>query len=182
MNINEAQSDMRYAYMAGSTGILISGLIWIIAGLISFFHSNQLSIIIFFLGGMFIHPMGILLDRLFNRPGKHDKNNPLSHLTLESTLILFIGLFISYSIYHVKADWFFPIMLLIIGCRYVLFNTIYGIKLYWVLGLTLVFFGTFLILNSYSFYIGAIAGGIIEMIFGTIIFSKEINSKLNKQN
>ena len=169
MNIKDAQKDMREAYLGGSTGVFASGIIWLISGILALSVSKQTTILVFFFGGMLIHPLGILLDKILGRSGKHQKENPLGTLALESTALLFIGLFIAYSIFLTSPGYFFPIMLLTIGGRYLIFQTIYGIRLYWLLGFVLVASGGFLMMTKTAFYIGAISGGIIELVFALLI-------------
>ncbi len=41
MQFTEAQQDMDNAYFGGGPGVLVSGLIWILAGLVGVFHSAQ---------------------------------------------------------------------------------------------------------------------------------------------
>lgn len=167
---------MRQSHMGGGPGVLASGLIWLSAGIAAILSTQQVSVLLFFFGGMLIYPLGIVLAKAFNRSGKHQKDNPLSNLALESTLLLFIGLFIAYLVLQVQGDWFFPIMLMIIGGRYVIFASIYGMRIYWILGLVLVFAGIGnLVLNS-PFHVGAIMGGVIELVFAGVIVRKEITS------
>ncbi len=173
MTIKEAQVDMRQAYFGGAPGMLVSGIIWLAAGITALVSTAQISVIIFFLGGMLIHPLGILLSKALKRSGQHQKDNPLSNLALESTLLLFIGLFIAYSVMQIQTQWFYPIMLLLIGGRYVLFASVYGMRIYWVVGFVLVAAGAaFLVLNP-AFHLGALVGGAIEVIFSLLIFSTE---------
>lgn len=176
MNIGNAQQDMRNAYLSGGTGVLISGLVWMTAGIVGIFYSVQTSFLIFFFGGMLIFPLSILVAKLFNRSGKHRKENPLGKLGMESTVILFIGLFITYLLLQNQPTWVFPFMLMIIGARYLVFQTIYGLKVYWMLGLLLIVAGfTGLILNP-PFYTCGIIGGILEFIFSAIIILKYSNT------
>lgn len=80
MNIEQAQKDMCQSYFGGGPGILISGIVWMTAGLVSQFYSPKTSISVFFFFGMAIHPLGILLSRLFKRSGIHAKTNLLGKL------------------------------------------------------------------------------------------------------
>jgi len=126
---------------------------------------------------MLIHPLGIVLSKLFNRSGQHSKNNPFGKLAMESTILLFVGLFLSYSIYQIKPEWFFPIMLLTIGSRYLVFQSIYGLKIFWILGSILILLGFLSIMMKVNFYLPAIFGGLIEIAFGigALISEKKIN-------
>ena len=165
MQIKEAQKDMRMAYLGGGTGIFVSGLVWLIAGVFAMKVSMMTSLPIFFFGGMFIFPMSILLSKLLKRSGRHAKGSSLGTLAMESTFLLFIGLFIAYTVYISVGDWFYSIMLMIIGGRYLIFQSIYGIKLYWVFGMVLIAVGVLTMVLMQEQHIAAIAGGIIEIIF-----------------
>ncbi|MDX6746193.1 hypothetical protein SHK09_05260 [Polaribacter sp. PL03] len=179
MTLLEAQKDMRKSYFGGGPGALVSGFVWLSAGITALISTEKLSVIIFFFGGMLIHPLGIVLSKALKRSGKHKKENPLSHLALESTILLFIGLFIAYSILQVHANWFFSIMILIIGARYLIFSSLYGMKIYWVFGAVLILAGILGISFHNEFYLIGILGGTIEIVFSIIILfleSKSINS------
>jgi len=161
---------MREAYIGGSTGAVVSGLVWVIAGVLASFVSARTSILVFFFGGMLIFPLSTLLAKLYNRSGKHQKENPLGTMALEGTITLFVGLFIAYILFPKSPDWFYGIMLLIIGCRYLLFQTIYGLRIYWLFGSTLLLAGFFCIMSNQPIHMAAILGGVIELIFAFLIF------------
>lgn len=173
MKFSEAQADMRKSYLGGATGAFASGMVWLTAGVIALLSTTQASILVFFFGGMLIHPLGILLSKALKRSGKHNKNNPLSTLALESTFILFTGLFIAFVMLQPRPNWFFPIMLLIIGGRYLVFNSIYGMRVYWVFGGILILAGFSGIFFDTPFYMMALVGGAIEILFSFIIMRLE---------
>ncbi|MEP4531919.1 MAG: hypothetical protein ABJ004_02455 [Cyclobacteriaceae bacterium] len=170
MNFGEAQKDMRDAYLSGSSGVLISSLVWLTAGIFAIFTTKQTSFIVFFIGGMFIHPIGILIAKFLNRSGKHLKGNSLGILAMGSTVIVFIGLFLGYSFFQTRPNWLFPIMLITIGVRYLIFQTIYGMKIYWILGLILIASGLLGLYSNQPFYTFGIIGGMIEFLFSILIF------------
>lgn len=173
MNFREAQQDMRKAYYGGGPGAFVSGIIWLTAGITAVFSTQQISVLIFFFGGMLIHPLGMLLSKALKRSGKHTKGNPLTALAMESTILLFIGLFIAYVILQVNSDWFFSIMILIIGSRYLLFSSLYGMRIYYIFGGALIAAGFGGILLSPPFYLIGIVGGVIEIVFSILITSLE---------
>ena len=170
MNFDLAQKNMNTAYFGGAAGVLVSGVIWCFAGAAALSYSNQSSMLVLFFGGMFIHPLALLLAKLLKRSAKHQPDNPLGKLAMESTIILFVGLFIAFYVAKLKIEWFFPIMLMAIGVRYLVFNTIYGIKTYWLLGAVLMFSGMLCVLLAANFVIGALVGGLIEVLFSLVIF------------
>lgn len=64
-----------------------------------------------------------------------------------------------------KLEWFFPAMLLMIGGRYLTFATLYGMRLYWALGLALGAAGVVLGRASTPVQWRAAAGAAIAAIF-----------------
>lgn len=179
MNFEKAQHDMNSAYFAGGPGVFVSGLVWCIAGLVALLYSEQLSMLTLFFGGMLIHPLGMVLAKAFNRSGKHKSENPLGKLALESTIILFVGLFLAFYVAKLQVEWFYPIMLMIIGVRYLIFNTLYGTKIYWLLGASLIFSGMLGILVGANFMVGAFVGGALEIIFSLLIIKQSSKMVLN---
>ena len=175
MNFAAAQKDLHQAYYGGGTGVLVSGVVWCVAGVVALLYSNQTSMLTLFFAGMLIHPLGLLLAKLLKRSGSHRADNPLAHLALESTVILFVGLFLAFVVAQLQVDWFYPIMLLIIGVRYLLFNTLYGSRIYWLLGMVLMLAGTLCIVLEADFMLGAFIGGITEIIFSVIILVQAKN-------
>jgi hypothetical protein len=173
MKFKEAQKDMRTSYFGGGPGAFASGIVWLTAGIAAFISTKQTSVLIFFFGGMLIHPLGILLSKALKRSGKHTKGNPLSNLAMESTFLLFIGLFIAFVTLQMRPHWFFPIMILIIGGRYLLFSTIYGMRIYWIFGALLIVAGVCGILFKPPFHLIGLVGGIIEILFSFIIINLE---------
>ena len=138
---------------------------------------------VFFIGGMLIHPAGILIDKLFKRSGKHSKENPLGNLAMESTVILFIGIYLVYSLFQIQPNWLYPIMLMVIGVRYLIFQTIFGMRIYWILGLILIVAGFIGLNSNQPFYTFGIIGGLIELIFSILIIQKDKNNfKLKKEH
>lgn len=171
MNFKDAQNNMDDAYFGGSTGVLVSGIIWCIAATVAVFSTNLNSMMTLFFGGMFIFPLSMLFAKLLKRTGSHDSNNPLSKLAMETTIILFVGLFIAFTVAQNQVTWFYPVMLLSIGVRYLMFQTLYGNKLYWILGATLMLAGALCLIFNCAFITGAFAGGLIEIAFSIILFN-----------
>lgn len=173
MTFKEAQEDMRLAYLNGGPGVLASGIIWLATAIISIYLSSDSSILVFFFGGMFIFPLAILISKLFKRSGQHHKENPLAKSALENTVILFAGLFIAYVIYQTNENFFYPIMLMVIGVRYLAFQTLYGLRAYWFLGLALMIAGVLYLIFQQQFYIPILTGGLIELIFSALIMRSQ---------
>jgi hypothetical protein len=177
MNFKDAQQDMRQSYFGGASGVIVSGVVWLIAGIAALVTTERISVMSLFLGGMLIHPLAIVISKALKRSGKPKKENPLSALSLESTFLLFFGLFIAFAVFQIRPNWFYPILLLIIGGRYLIFSSIYGMRIYWILGMILALSGIVSIYLDLTFCKGAFIGGITEVVFACIVFYLENSRK-----
>ncbi|WP_460456517.1 DUF7010 family protein [Arenimonas alkanexedens] len=166
MSVKQAQSDMRQGYYSGATGILASSLAWFAAAGFAALASPQKAVWALLIGGMFIYPVGLLLCRLLGSRGTHAKDNPLGELAGSSTFWLIFCLPIAYLLSLRQPALFFPAMLLIIGGRYLVFATLYGMRLYWALGLVLAGAGFALAYFNATAFVGALAGAVLEAVFG----------------
>jgi hypothetical protein len=175
----QAQTDMCKGYANGSIGIIISGLIWLISATISYQYSDEQAVWILLIGGMFIHPISVVLSKVVGLNGTHTKGNPLGNLAMEGTIFMIMCLPLAFGLSLQHAEWFFQGMLLIIGGRYLTFASIYGIRLYWMLGAIL---GVVAYLLFY-FKVGSLgsllAGSLIEISFGLFMFFSFRRDNLN---
>lgn len=156
---------MRRAYASGGAGVLASSLAWCVAGIVAWWMSPEQAVWALFIGGMLIHPLGVLLCKLMRRSGQHAAGNPLASLAAGNTLWLIFSLPLAYVVSLHRLEWFFPAMLLIIGGRYLTFHLMFGLRLYWALGLTLAAAAYLLVSMKASPMIGAFVGSAIEMGF-----------------
>jgi hypothetical protein len=126
---------------------------------------------VLFIGGAMIHPAGILICKLLKAPGHHTRGNPLASLAGASTFWLILSLPLAYVASMQRIEWFFPAMLLIIGGRYLTFATLYGMRLYWVLGFALSGSGIALGVLNVQPLLSAAAGSAIELVFAIAAFA-----------
>ena len=168
MSISEPQTDMRQGYCSGGAGILASALAWSVAAGIATSGSVQKAIWALLIGGMLIHPIGLFICKLLGARGAHTKGNPLGQLAGASTFWLIFCLPLAYLLGLQRPSWFFSAMLLIIGGRYLVFSTLYGMRLYWALGLALAASGFVLGYLAAPAYIAAVAGAALEAVFAVV--------------
>ncbi len=166
----QAQTDMCKGYANGSIGILVSGFIWLISATVAYQYSATQAIWTLLIGGMFIHPVGILLSKIIGLSGSHTKGNPLGNLAMEGTIFMIMCLPIAFGLSLQHAEWFFQGMLLIIGGRYLTFASIYGNRLYWILGAALGFAAYMLFYFKVESFGSLLAGSLIEISFGLMMF------------
>lgn len=172
LTIQDAQADMRRAYFWGAPGVCVSGLVWLAAGMVAAAHSDAAAVLALLLGGALIHPLAVLLTRLLGRSGRHAAGNALGRLAGEGTFWLLAGCAIAYGVHALRIEWFFPVMLLVIGGRYLTFQTLFGVRTYWVCGAVLCAAGLALAMMRAPAVLGAWAGAAIELTFAAVLFSQ----------
>lgn len=166
MTVSQAQSDMRRGYYSGGAGILASALAWTAAAVTAAVVSPQKAIWVLLVGGALIHPVGVVICRLLGAPGSHAQGNPLGLLAGASTFWLIFCLPMAYGLGLQQPAWFFAAMLLVIGGRYLVFGTLFGMRLYWALGLSLAGAGFLLAWQGAAAVVIVAAGAAIEWVFG----------------
>lgn len=167
-----AQQDLARAYAGGAPGVFVSGLVWLIAGAIWQLHGINAAFIALFIGGMAIHPLGVLIERLAFRAPKATIGKPLETLALEATIPLFTGVMIAWVLLVRAPDLAIPVFAAIVGVRYFLFRTLYGEIAYWALGAAILLVAA---LALFGFRLPPNLGflvGVIELIAAALILQR----------
>ena len=170
LSLAAAQADMRQGHRHGAPGVLASALVWLTAAAVAHGAQAASAVWTLLIGGMFIHPLGLMLTKALGHPGRNRVGNPLAGLAVEGTLWMLAGIAVAVGLQALRLEWFFPAMLLTIGGRYLTFQTVYGLRIYWVLGAVLCAAGLALGLAGAPVALGALAGGAIEIAFASLIF------------
>jgi len=168
-DLESAQSDMRLAYLSGAPGMFTSAAVWLAAATTALVASPLQAIWVLFIGGALIHPISTLLCKALGRSGKHSKGNPLAPLAFATTLWMIFCLPLVYGASLLRIEWFFPAMLLVIGGRYLTFSSLFGMRLYWVVGLSLAVAGYLLGKATVAPAWSGFSGAAIEAIFATVV-------------
>lgn len=169
-NFENAQRDMRTGYGYGSSGVFSSGLVWLCAAVAVKLYDVNTGIWTLIIGGMMIFPLSMLTAKLAGIRGSHDNSNPLGKSAMEGTVWMIMCIPLAFGLSLVKPEWFFQGMLLIISGRYLTFASLYGLKVYWLLGGLLAAAATVLFVFQAGAIYSALAGSLIEIIFGTGLF------------
>jgi F0F1-type ATP synthase assembly protein I len=181
MTFTDAQYDMRRAYYGGATGLFASSLVWLAAGVVAVWVDPQTAVWALLGGGMLIHPMAVALSKALGRSGSPDADNPLARLALEGTIWFLLTLALAYVISVYRVEWFFPAMLLMIGGRYLTFQTLYGLRAYWIGGAVLAAAGMALVIVGAPAHVGALCGAAIEGAMGAVIMAVDSKNEPEEQ-
>lgn len=168
----EHQHEMRHAYYNGAPGILVSGLVWIAATLVCDQLGVSKAVWTLLIGGALIHPIGIIVTKVAGRPAKTSKANALNQFAMASTIWLILCCAMAYGLFLLKPALFFPAMMATIGSRYLVFASIFGRPIFWVLGLSLIVAANLAFFLAFPPVFAAGLGGLIEVLFAYLVFSK----------
>ncbi|MEO7916909.1 MAG: hypothetical protein ABIR16_04635 [Dokdonella sp.] len=171
-SFSQSQEDMRRGYLSGAPGVFVSGSVWLVAGLVAAFKSPTTAVYVLLIGGMLIFPASVVLSKALGVSGTHERGNPLGTLAMEGTIWMLAGIAIAYGMHVLRLEWFFPAMLLVIGGRYLTFQTLYGLRIYWCIGAILCAAGLALGLWRAPAHFSALAGAAIELVFAIVILAR----------
>lgn len=168
---DKLQSEMRRDHYDGATGVLTSGLVWLTASVVCFLAGTYQGVWTLLIGGALIYPLSTMLDRFWVKPRETSSPNALNQLAGASTIWLIACCIMAYGLYQLQEELFFPAMMITIGCRYTVFATIYGLKVYWVIGLTLIVASCVCFYLLLSPPLSALVGGLVELAFVPAFFA-----------
>lgn len=168
------QQEMRHAHFDGAPGILVSGLVWVAAALVCYQLGISKAVWTLLIGGALIHPISLLVTKAMGRSASTSKTNALNQLAIASTIWLILCCAMAYGLFLLKPELFFPAMMATIGSRYLIFASIYGRSMFWVLGLSLIVAANLVLFLAFPPAVAAGLGGVIEILFAYLVFSSAL--------
>lgn len=168
MDIKDCQLEMRYAFMGGFAGQLVSGIIWLVAAALGVWLSPVASMAALFFGSMGIFPLTQLLIRLMDRPGKVSPENGLWSLGSQVAFTVPLNFLLVGAASLYRENWFFPAAMIVVGTHYLPFITLYGMKMFGILSGLLIIGGAGLAM--YGPQIFSLGGWITAFLLITFAF------------
>jgi hypothetical protein len=141
MNLNDCQREMRFNFLGGFAGQLVSGLIWLVAAALATWLSPTTGMAALFFGSMGIFPLTQLVVRLMGRPGKVSPGNGLWPLGSQIAFTVPLNFILVGAATLYRENWFFPAAMIVVGTHYLPFITLYGMKMFGILAGLLVVIG-----------------------------------------
>jgi hypothetical protein len=168
----QQQQEMRHAYYDGAPGILVSSLVWMAAALVCYQLGINQAVWTLLIGGAFIYPISLIVTKALGRAATTSKANALNQLGMASTIWLILCCAMAYGLFLLKPSLFFPAMMATIGCRYLVFASLYGRSIYWLIGVSLILAANLTFFLALTPVVAAGLGGLIELLFSVLVFSK----------
>lgn len=167
MDAATAQAELRHSFVHGGPGAIVSGIIWLIAGVVAITYGIAAGFTTLFFGGMLIFPISATIVRSVCKRPAPSKLNPGGTIVLETVVPMIGGFFAAWLLMPHRPDYVFPISAIAVGAHYFGFRTAYGDMTYWVFGgvLCAIAYASLFINSDFSGYV-PFAVAIIEFGFG----------------
>lgn len=165
MIISDAQHEVRTVYVGSFSGLIVTGVIWLLSAAIGTWMSTGLAIWALILGGTFIFPLSQLLLKAMGKPASLSKDNPFGTLAMQIAFMIPLCYpVIAAAVIH-NTNWFFPAFLVVVGAHYLPFIFLYGMWQFGILSALLVGLGTALgMYFSDNFALGGWIGAAIFLL------------------
>lgn len=177
IEFSEAQADVRRVYRAGFPGPLISAVIWSAANAVFLWGSATAGMLVLFVGGMLIFPLTTVVLRVMGGAASLPKGHPSVALAMQSAFTVPFGLLVAIVLGMYEPALFFPATLIIVGAHYLVFVSLYGMRIFAVLAAVLIALGTVVLfllpsLGSISGWLGAA----VFAVFSVLLFRRSSTS------
>ncbi len=185
MDFRDAQRDIAAAYVNGAPGVLVSGIVWLAAGLVEQAEGTSTAFAVLFFGGVLIFPLSMLLCRMVFRSPSTTEGNALERLGFENIVMLFAGILLGFVALKMVPQLAFPAVAVAVGARYFTFRTLYGDVNYWFLGGIIALIGTADMIASNLLPVGTpLLVGMAECFFAAILLIRwrELSPRSSKQS
>jgi hypothetical protein len=180
MTVDEAQRDLRRAYAGGGPGVFVSSMAWFAAAWVEQARGVGPAFVVLFFAGMLIYPLSTLASRLLFQRKKEASGNPLAGVALESTIAMIGGLFAAWLILPFQPNFVFPLAAIAVGTHYAVFKTIYGDRLFWLLGALVTAVGFVAIYQVVPIPGGPVlAVGVVELLFSILLTMRATRAELS---
>ena len=168
MSLNSHQQELRYAYVRGGPGAIISGGVWFAAALTAMYSSISDGFFLLFFAGMFLFAVSKLALKLVIQRAPESKSTPGSLICLETVFPMVGGLFAAWLLLPYRPEFVFSASAIAVGTHYFGFRTAYGDWTYWVFGAVLCTIGlSSIALAIPSSSLVPFIVAIVEIVFGT---------------
>src|SRR6201984_1689885 len=169
MDIQDAQREVRSAYVGGFWGYLVASVIWMMSAALGTWVTPIAFILTIVIGAFFIFPVTQMLLRLSGHRASLSRENPFNSLAMQVAFVLPLSMLLLVPVGLYRLDWFFPALIVLVGAHYLPFASLYGTRMFLFLSAILVAVGVVVALCfSRTFSLGAWVAGLALFAFAWI--------------
>ncbi len=169
MNIQDAQREMRFVYIGGFWGQLVSSVIWLVSAALGTWVSPRASILTVVIAGVFIFPITQLLLRLSGQRASISRENAFNSLGMQIAFVLPFSMLLLVPVGLYRLTLFYPALMILLGAHYLPFASLYGMRMFLFLAGILIAMGVVIAMYfAQVFSLGAWLCGLALLIFAWI--------------
>jgi hypothetical protein len=169
MDVQDAQREVRFVYLGGFWGQLVSSVIWLVSATLGTWVSPRASIFAVVIGGFFIFPLTRMLLHLSPRRASVSTENPFTSLGMQVAFVLPLSMLLLVPVGLYRLNWFFPALMVLVGAHYLPFATLYGMRMFLFLAGILIATGVVIaVYFAERFSLGSWIGGLALFVFAWI--------------
>jgi hypothetical protein len=169
MDVQDAQREVRFVYIGGFWGQLVSSVIWLVSATLGTWVSPRASILAVVIGGFFIFPLTQMLLILSRRRASVSTENPFNSLGRQVAFVLPFSMLLLVPVGLYRLNWFFPALMVLVGAHYLPFATLYGMRMFLFLAGILIATGVVIaVYFAETFSLGSWIGGLVLFVFAWI--------------
>lgn len=173
MALTQAQADMRRAHVNGGAGVLVSGLVWLLAGAVLAVADERTAFIVLFIAGMAIAPLAQLATRFVFRAPAATIGKRLERIALVTVPILLAGFYLGWRGLADAPERAIPIVAVAVGVRYLAFPIMFASRAFLVLGAAFIALGWLGITGSGALPVNiALVLGLVELAVGAWLWQQ----------
>lgn len=126
MLISMAQREMHSAFLGGSVGQLVAGVIWAASAAVSTWGNPIHGKLFLFFASLLLFPLTQGILRLRGRPGRLRAENSLGQLAMQVAFTVPLGFLLVAPVTLYRESWFYPASMVVVGAHYLPFMFLYG--------------------------------------------------------
>ena len=170
MDIKTAQAECRHCFVGGGPGVIVSGFVWFAAAIVLASAGTTTAFLTLFFGGMAIAPVAMGIERVvLGRPAP-SPDNALPAIGFETVFAMIGGLIAAFLFLKHSPPLVFPVAAIAIGTRYFTFATLFGTRVFYLLGGLIVAIGAASIWGKADLPVSVpLAVAVTELVFGFVL-------------
>jgi hypothetical protein len=169
VDVQDAQREIRFVYIGGFWGQLVSSAIWLVSATLGTWVGPRASILTVVIGGFFIFPLTQMLLRWSPRRASVSTENPFTSLGMQVAFVLPLSMLLLVPVGLYRLNWFFPALMVLVGAHFLPFATLYGMRMFLFLAGILIATGVAIaVYLAETFSLGAWIGGLALLVFAWI--------------
>lgn len=173
MAVTPAQADMCRAHVNGGAGVLVSGLVWLLTGVVLALAGERTAFFVLFVAGMAIAPLAQLATRFVFRAPAATTGKRLERIALVTVPILLAGFYLGWRGLADAPERAIPIVAIAVGVRYLVFPVMFGSRAFLALGAVFIALGWLGMVEAGALPVNiALVLGLVELAVGAWLWQQ----------